>query len=104
MNSKNSSTGFKPVAPSSTGFKPVPPGQGAVNCQGYGATLTPWSCIENQLSLYCLPGWPCHECEGVGITVALPKTVAGRRDACPTKPKTIPKDMTRAVAASMGLI
>ena len=32
-------------------------------CRPYGVTMTPWRCVENQLSEYCLPGWPCHECD-----------------------------------------
>lgn len=76
----------------------------AVDCQGYHAVLTPWRCIENQLSPMCLPGWPWHECEGVGLGLAQPKIVAGRRDAGPTKPKPIPQGMTRAVAVALGLV
>ena len=58
-----------------------------MKCRGYHRDLTPWACLENQLSPMCLPGWPCHECrQGVRIAV-------NRR-----KPKTIPKALTRAVA------
>ncbi|MHB9074641.1 MAG: hypothetical protein ACYC6G_14080 [Desulfobaccales bacterium] len=34
-----------------------------VDCRGYKIRITPWACIENQLSTMCLPGWPCEECE-----------------------------------------
>ena len=41
-----------------------------VECAGYGVSLTLWQCLENQLSPYCLPGWPCETCEeAVGIVV-----------------------------------
>lgn len=43
----------------------------AVECAGYGVRLTPWQCLENQLSLYCLPGWPCETCEGA-VTIQIP--------------------------------
>ncbi len=86
---------------------------GPIECQGYGATLTPWWCIENQLSIYCLPDFPCHDCQAaVGIRVA-------GEDSCPTKdtgrgacaikegaaarPRRLPKDwdmMTPAVRKS----
>ncbi|TSA13564.1 MAG: hypothetical protein D4R73_00630 [Deltaproteobacteria bacterium] len=42
-----------------------------VECTGYGRQMTPWQCLENQLSLYCLPGWPCETCEGA-VTIQIP--------------------------------
>jgi len=96
---------------------------GPVECSGYGLTLTPWWCIENQLSDYCLPGFPCHECEaGVTIIPPSPPLEKGgekdrRRDARPTgdarpahgKRKTenrkqLLRTMSRAVARDLGLI
>ena len=46
-------------------------GVGAVDCRGYGITLTPWWCIENQLLCAAdYPGWPCHDCEqAVGLAI-----------------------------------
>lgn len=45
--------------------------QTAIECREYGVRLSPWHCIENQLSLYCLPGWPCETCElAVSIRIA----------------------------------
>ena len=32
-------------------------------CKGYLTEMSSFNCIENQLSDYCLPGFPCHECE-----------------------------------------
>ena len=89
-----------------------------ITCDGYGLSLTPWRCIENQLSDFCLPGFPCHECEaGVSIIPPSPPLKKGgeqerRRDAGPTKtrnpkPKTqnqLLKGMSRAVARDLGLI
>jgi len=84
---------------------------GPVECLGYRLTLTPWWCILNQLSDFCLPGFPCETCEaGVGIRAA-----GGDKDhrleACATnqKPKTknqklLLKGMTRAVARDLGMI
>lgn len=46
------------------GLKPV-------ECAPYGREMTPWQCLENQLSLYCLPGWPCETCEGA-VTIQIP--------------------------------
>jgi hypothetical protein len=43
----------------------------SLECRGYGVTLTPWWCIENQLSDFCLPGFPCHDCEA-GVTIIPP--------------------------------
>ncbi len=34
----------------------------ATYCNGYGLIITPWWCLENQLSPMCLPGFPCHDC------------------------------------------
>jgi hypothetical protein len=44
---------------------------GRLDCRGYGVVLTPWRCIENQLSLFCLPGWPCECCEKA-VTIQIP--------------------------------
>ncbi len=40
-------------------------------CRGYGVPeMTPERCLANQLSPFCLPGWPCETCEeGVGVVV-----------------------------------
>jgi len=46
-------------------------GRPQMECRGYSSTLTPWRCIENQLSDFCLPGWPCHDC-GRAVGLALP--------------------------------
>lgn len=68
-----------------------------ITCDGYQLTMTPWRCIENQLSDFCLPGFPCHVCQaGVGLGLRM----AGG-DARPTWDK---KTMTRAVARDLGLI
>lgn len=32
-------------------------------CEGYRESMTLFRCIENQLSPFCLPGFPCHECQ-----------------------------------------
>ena len=89
---------------------------GPVECRGYGVTLTPWWCIENQLSDYCLPGFPCHTCEA-GVTIIPPAIRTAGGDACATgepcatNQKTITKSqkrllkgMSRAVARDLGLI
>jgi hypothetical protein len=34
-----------------------------VECTGYGVRLSPWQCLWNQLSVFCLPGFPCETCE-----------------------------------------
>ncbi|MHB9075822.1 MAG: hypothetical protein ACYC6G_20155 [Desulfobaccales bacterium] len=44
------------------------PAGAVVDCTGYKVKITPWACIENQLSTMCLPGWPCEECEeAIGV-------------------------------------
>jgi hypothetical protein len=80
-----------------------------VDCRGYGVLLTPWNCLENQLSLFCLPGFPCHDCEvGVGLGPAGVELRRHRLKTCATdrKPKTqdILKGMSRAVARDLGLL
>lgn len=42
-----------------------------LECRGYTLTLTPWGCILNQLSDYCLPGFPCETCQS-GVTIQIP--------------------------------
>jgi hypothetical protein len=59
---------------------------GAVECSGYRLTLTPWWCIENQLSDYCLPGFPCETCEA-GVTIR----TTGWKPVPLKKPKPQPK-------------
>lgn len=67
-------------------------------CEGYRLTMKPWRCIENQLSDYCMEGWPCLDCEtGVGLAIAhakMPKCKAGWDR----------KTMSRSVARDLGLI
>jgi len=91
---------------------------GPVECRGYGVTLTPWWCIENQLSDFCLPGFPCHTCEaGVTIIPAAPQkdhrlqvkdhrlqTCATNRKPKMENRKRVLKGMSRAVARDLGLI
>ena len=81
---------------------------GPVECHGYGITLTPWGCIENQLSDFCLPGFPCHDCEtGVTIRTAgrmpVPLEKANRKLKTENR-KQVLKGMSRAVARDLGLI
>lgn len=69
-----------------------------IECAGYKVSLTPWHCLENQLSLYCLPGFPCETCEAAG-TIQIPPFKAGE-DARPTKPTRRPswwKNASKAV-------
>jgi len=83
-----------------------------VDCKGYRTRLTPWECIENQLSIFCLPGWPCHTCpEARGL--GLPPDLTKKEAACQPERQTStgkqvvnydPKTMSRAVARAMGLI
>ena len=81
-----------------------------IACDGYKLTLTPWRCIENQLSDYCLPGFPCHECEaGVSIIPPSPLKTGGDARSANGKRKTanrkqVLKTMSRAVARDLGLI
>ena len=86
-----------------------------ITCDGYQLTMTPWRCIGNQLSDFCLPGFPCHECQaGVGLGLK-----DGGRDARPAhrlearatnrklkteNRKQLLKSMSRAVARDLGLI
>lgn len=42
--------------------------KGRFYCQGYRVQMTAWRCIENQLSDFCLPGFPCHTCP-VALTI-----------------------------------
>ncbi|MFA5381802.1 MAG: hypothetical protein WC356_01460 [Candidatus Micrarchaeia archaeon] len=32
-------------------------------CKGYGVEMSFFHCLENQLSDFCLPDFPCHTCE-----------------------------------------
>jgi len=77
-----------------------------VECRGYGVTLTPWACLENQLSPMCLPGWPCESCEtAVGVAVTPPLNEGKVMRAISRKPSSYDrKSMSRAVARSLGLI
>jgi hypothetical protein len=60
--------------------------------------MTPWRCIENQLSPMCLPEFPCHDCEtAVGLAIAYAKMSRQKKS-------WDPKTMTRAVAKDLGLI
>jgi hypothetical protein len=67
-----------------------------VNCRGYGMVMSPWRCLQNQLSFFCFDDWPCWTCPNP-VTIALPPEMAqGKR-----KPR--PKGMSLAVAKSLGL-
>lgn len=102
-------------------------------CRGYRLTMKPQRCIENQLSDYCLPGFPCHDCEA-GVTIQIPpspplekggeigakvgrshlqetpgpaRNLPGSGKASLNSGKTRPYDpktMSRAVARDLGLI
>lgn len=68
-------------------------------CTGYRVNISFWNCIENQLSDFCFPEFPCHTCEAA-LTIALPP-----RQQAPLKVR-YPKDwknMTPAVRRSYGL-
>ena len=42
-------------------------------CSGYKMRMTPWRCVENQLSPMLMPDFPCHTCTqavGVGVNEA----------------------------------
>lgn len=54
---------------------------GKFYCQAYGVTLSPWRCIENQLSLYCLPGWPCETCESAIVLRIASRDASAAREA-----------------------
>lgn len=67
-------------------------------CNGYGVEMSLWNCVENQLSDFCLPCFPCHECPAaITLRIAPQKRLK----------LTIDYDrmgMTPAVARAMGLI
>lgn len=68
-----------------------------ITCKGYGVEMTPWRCIENQLSPMCLPDFPCHNCEtpvGVGLAAKTPSR----------KRRWDKKTMSRTVARDLGLV
>ena len=67
-------------------------------CKGYNKEMELWDCIKNQLSIFCLPHFPCHSCEG-GVSISIPIPVAKN-----TVKNKIPKGMSKAVAKSMGII
>lgn len=78
---------------------------GAVECRGYGVTLTPWWCLENQLLAWGLLGWPCHECGeavGIGISAEMQKNMT--KIMPKPKRRRAPQGMTPAVARALGLI
>jgi hypothetical protein len=63
-------------------------------CDGYRVEMTLWNCIENQLSIFCLPAHPCHTCPAALIIRPAPKLRASYGSL---------KGMSRAVAKAMGL-
>jgi len=64
-------------------------------CDGYRTELKPQDCIDNQLSIFCLPDFPCYSCnQAVVLAIAEKKK----------EKVSIPKGMTKAVAKSMGYI
>ena len=54
-----------------------------MKCRAYQTELSPWGCLENQLSPMCLPGWPCETCEE-GVTIAPSMNKDHRLEACAT--------------------
>jgi len=68
-------------------------------CKGYLVEMDAFGCIENQLSDFCLPGFPCHEC-GAALTIR-----PAQRAASPARRVKRPRgwaDMTPAVRRSFG--
>ena len=69
-------------------------------CKGYRVEMPPLNCIENQVSDFCLPGFPCHDCEAALTIKPAPAPES------PTRRIKRPKgwaDMTPAVRRSYGL-
>jgi len=79
-------------------------------CEGYRTEMSLWHCIENQLSVFCLPHFPCHTCRAA-VTIR-PNTVetdppsVGTDGGAPRRRprRTIPPNMTRTVAKALGLM
>jgi hypothetical protein len=69
-----------------------------IECRGYGVSLSPWNCIENQVSLYCLPGWPCETCETAVCLGTAGGDAGATGDARPTR-KKLPAWLKNASAA-----
>ena len=65
-------------------------------CTGYLVELTPFNCIENQLSEFCLPGFPCHGCEAALTIRSTPR----RQPALKVRYPKGWADMTPAVRKS----
>lgn len=87
-------------------------------CAGYRMRMSPWRCLQNQLSDYCLPGWPCWTCDtmvtlalsgegarirrGADLTVVEPKP--GGKTGRKQERKRWPPGMSKAVALAEGLV
>jgi len=70
-------------------------------CDGYQTEMKLWHCLENQLSDYCLPGFPCHECPAALTIKPAPRRRALRVTYPPEFANMTPA-VRRSILADLG--